>query len=294
MKKLLLLSIVVMMVLFAGCAKKEETVDPADLCLVKVETDGIGLVAAAQEGETLEFDETMTSTSAYLNVPKGTVLTIGAKESVDEFKFSKWTKNGEDFSTDHEVTVTIDEPTDFIAVFGAYSGWDGPSASSIEEVKTFSDVLALPNYGTALTEDTVVYAFELGGTVYRVVSKLEPDTAAALNEAFGDSQKFNELLAPIEIDQIVNVSEKIPSQEELDKYVGKTAGELLDDGWTWTYYNLDEMEFGMEHGWFRYVLKLDGKVENKEDLIIEEAIKDLKVLSIAYEGIGERVSDPEE
>ena len=294
MKKLLLLSIVVMMALFAGCAKKEEQVDPADLCLVKVETDGIGLVAAAQEGETLEFDETMTSTSAYMNVPKGTVLTIGAKESVDEFKFSKWTKNGEDFSTDYQVTVTIDEPTDFIAVFGAYSGYDGPSASSIEEVKTFSDVLALPNYGTALTEDSVVYAFELGGTVYRAVSKLEPDTAAALNEAFGDNQKFNELLAPVEIGQIENVSEKIPSQEELDKYVGKTAGELFDEGWSWTYYNLDEMEFGMEHGWFTYVLKLDGKVENNEDLIIEEAIKDLKVLSIAYEGIGSGVSDPVE
>ncbi|MBQ1567917.1 MAG: hypothetical protein IIZ80_08535, partial [Erysipelotrichaceae bacterium] len=79
MKKLLLIGIVVMMALFAGCAKKEEQVNPDDLCLVKVETEGIGLFAAAMEGETLEFDESLTSSSSYLNVPKGTVLTIGAK-----------------------------------------------------------------------------------------------------------------------------------------------------------------------------------------------------------------------
>ena len=291
MKKLLLVSILVMMALFAGCAKKEEQIDPADLVLVKVETDGIGLTAAAKEGETLEFDESLTSSSVYMNVPKGTILTIGAKDSVDEYKFSRWTKNGENFSTEYEFTVTIDEPTDFVAVFGAYSGWDGPTASTIDEVKVFGDILALPLYGYSLSDNAIVYAFELNGTVYRAIADLDPDTATALNEAFGDSQKFNETLAPVEINMVENVTKAIPSQEELDKYVGKTAGELLDNGWSWTYYNLDEMEFGMEHGWFTYVLKLDGKVENKDDLDIEAAIRDLKVLSVEYSGVGNGVSD---
>ncbi|MBR0372110.1 MAG: hypothetical protein IJH63_15580, partial [Methanobrevibacter sp.] len=69
--------------------KKEETVeipgDAGQLFLVKVETEGIGLVAAAKEGEALEFDEQMTSSSAYMNVPAGTVLKIGAKDSVDDY-----------------------------------------------------------------------------------------------------------------------------------------------------------------------------------------------------------------
>lgn len=291
MKKPLLIGIVVMVALFAGCAKKEEQVNPDDLCLVKVETEGIGLVAAAMEGETLEFDESLTSSASYLNVPKGTVLTIGAKNSAYDYRFTRWTKNGENFSEDHEITVTIDEATDFIAVFGPYNGWDGPTASTIDEAKTFGDILALPFYGYTLTDDAIVYAFELNGTVYRALGSLEPETSDALNEAFGDSQKFNEALAPVEINMIENVTKAIPSQEELDKNVGKSAGELLDNGWFLNYSNFDEMEVGMEHGWFSYILKLDGKVEYKEDTDAEAAIRDLKILSIAYQGIGSGVSD---
>ena len=291
MKKLLLISIVLMMALFAGCAKKEEQVNPDDLCLVKVETEGIGLVAVAQEGETLEFDESVTSSSSYLNVPKGTVLTIGAKDSVDDFKFTKWTKNGENFSEDYEITVTIDEPTDFIAVFRTYNGWDGPTATTIDEAKKFGDILALPFFGYTLTDEAIVYAFELNGTVYRALGDLEPETSVALNEAFGDNTKFNEALAPVKISMIENVTKAIPSQEELDKYVGKTAGELLDNGWSLNYSNFDEMEAGMEHGWFSYLMKLDGKVEYNENTDAEVAIRDLKILSITYQGIGSGVSD---
>ena len=114
MKKLLLLGIVLMLMM-TGCTKKEEkeekkeeTVeipgDAGQLFLVKVETEGIGLVAAAKEGEALEFDEQMTSSSAYMNVPAGTVLKIGAKDSVDDYKFVRWTKDGKDYSTDQEIT----------------------------------------------------------------------------------------------------------------------------------------------------------------------------------------------
>ncbi len=66
MKKLFLLSIVLMLALLTGCQKKVPEEIPGDagqLCLVKVETDGIGLVAVAKEGVELKFDEEMTSSS---------------------------------------------------------------------------------------------------------------------------------------------------------------------------------------------------------------------------------------
>ena len=294
MKKLLLFVIALMMFLMTGCSKKNDEEIPGDasqICLVKVETEGIGLVAIAQEGETLKFNEEMTSSASYLNVPEGTIITIGARESVDDYKFVRWTKNGEDFSNDYEITVTIDKPTDFIAVFKQYGGWDGPAASTIEEAKTFSDILGLPFYGYSLNEDSLVYVFELNGTIYRAIADLTPEIYEPINNAFGDNQKFNELVAPLKIDLIDNVSEAIPTQKQLDRYVGKTGGELLDAGWKWNYYNLDEMEFGMEHGWFSYIVKFDGKVEYKDNLDIEAAIRDLKVLSVTYDNVSSSVTD---
>ena len=294
MKKLFLLSIVLMLALITGCQKKDPQELPGDagkLCLVKVETDGIGLVAIAMEGQELEFDEEMTSSSAYMNVPEGTILTIGAKDSVYDFKFSKWTKNGEDFSQEYQFTVTIEEPTDFIAVFGMSTGWDGPTASSIEEVKTLGDILGLPSYGYSVYEDAIVYGFELNGVIYRAIADMTPEVSAQVNDAFGDNQKFYGLIAPLEVKLIENVSESIPAQEELDKYIGKTGQDLLDEGWNWTYYNLDELECGMEHGWYTYVVKFEGTVENKADVDVETAIKDLKVVSVTYEGISSSLTD---
>ena len=292
MKKIILISLALMMILVTGCTKKEEIPgDAGQLFLVKVETDGIGLVAIAADGEALQFDEEMTSSASYMNVPEGTVLTIGAKESLDEYKFVRWTKNGEDYSTDYEFTVTIDAPTDFIAVFGLSNGWDGPTASSIDEVKTIGDVLGLPYYGYASYEDKFVWAFELNGIAYRAIADLSAETSKALFDLdFSDpqyEQKFNEMVAPLEVKKIDNVTEAIPAQEELDKYVGKTGSDLLDEGWSWSYYDLEEMKVGMTHGWFSYDVVFEGKIENKEDLDIEEAIKDLKVLSVSYAGLGD-------
>ena len=292
MKKIILISLALMMILVTGCTKKEENPgDAGQLFLVKVETDGIGLVAIAADGEALQFDEEMTSSASYMNVPEGTVLTIGAKESLDEYKFVRWTKNGEDYSTDYEFTVTIDAPTDFIAVFGLSNGWDGPTASSIDEVKTIGDVLGLPYYGYASYEDKFVWAFELNGIAYRAIADLSAETSKALFDLdFSDpqyEQKFNEMVAPLEVKKIDNVTEAIPAQEELDKYVGKTGSDLLDEGWSWSYYDLEEMKVGMTHGWFSYDVVFEGKIENKEDLDIEEAIKDLKVLSVSYAGLGD-------
>ena len=95
------------------------------------------------------------------------------------------------------------------------------------------------------------------------------------------------MVAPLEVTHIDNVTEAIPAQEELDKYVGKTGSDLLDEGWSWSYYDLEEMKVGMTHGWFSYDVVFEGKIENKEDLDIEEAIKDLKVLSVSYAGLGD-------
>ena len=68
-----------------------------------------------------------------------------------------------------------------------------------------------------------------------------------------------ELLGPIVIDKIENLSEQIPPQSELDKLIGKTGKELLADGWmTSGCYDLEEMVFGMDKGMFSYDVSFES------------------------------------
>ena len=81
----------------------------------------------------------------------------------------------------------------------------------------------------------------------------------------------------------------IPPQEELDKYVGKTGQDLLDDGWTEGYgYNLDDMVFWLYKGPFAYdvVFESDQKYENTDDFDVWKTIAPLKIKSVTYKGLG--------
>ena len=296
MKKLLL-ALVLLMVCLTGCANNNNNNNEnADTVTTKVNTNGIGSVGVGEADEIPEFDPEFPSQSYVLNTEKGTKLTLVAFETDEEWKFVKWQKDGADFSTDMQVSVTADADTEYIAVFMMSGSYDGPVIDNIADAKTIGDVLGLPTYGYSLTEDRFILGFELNGAVYRAVADLDKETSEKLFSLnFDDPEydkKFNELLAPLTITHLVDVNSLVPSQDQVDKYVGKTGEELLNDGWTYNYYNFETMEFGMNYGLFAYIVKFDGKVEYKEDMDIDEAIKPLKVLSVTYEGIGD-VTNPE-
>lgn len=284
MKKLLF----ILLFLICSCKKQESLTDTV---LVKIETEGMGQIAYALENEKLIFDDKNPTSAAYMNITKGSKVTIGAKKQYDEFEFERWNMNGELLTNDPETTITIDSDTELIAVFNLTNTWDGPSVTNINEIQYISDVLGLLSYGYSNTEKQFVYVFEIDNITYRAIADLDEETAKQLFALdFNDleyERKFNELITPLEVVQVDNITEAIPTQDVLDKYIGKTGKDLLDEGWYWYYYNIDEMEFGMTYGWFSYVVKFDGQIENKEDLDIDEAIKDLKILSIKYEGLGD-------
>ena len=50
------------------------------------------------------------------NVAQPTTYIIKAKPD-EGYKFVKWTKNGEDFSTESEIKVEVSEDVEYIAVF---------------------------------------------------------------------------------------------------------------------------------------------------------------------------------
>ena len=296
MKKLLSVLFVVLLVL-AGCANnKPQPGQEAETVTIQINTDGIGIIAAAQGDEELKFDEQYPAQSIVMNVEKGTSVTMEAKEQEEDYVFVKWTKDGEDFATDKQISVVVDTDVEYRAVFMMSSGYEGATVENIEDAKVIGDILGLPTYGYGSSEDKLVYAFELKGVVYRAVAKLEKATADAIFALdFSDPEyekKYNELVAPLVIDHIDNLNELIPPQEELDKNIGKTGGDLVNEGWRCSYGNFEDGEAGMGHGFYSYVVKFDGKITRNDDAEMEDLIKDMKVVSVTYEGIGD-AANPE-
>ena len=84
-----------------------------------------------------------------------------------------------------------------------------------------------------------------------------------------------------------NLSEKMPSEDDLKKYVGKTGGDLLDEGWTTGSFDSYEAKIWMYYELFSYIVVFDGEIEYSDDLNIEAAIRDLKVKSVTLDGLGD-------
>lgn len=93
---------------------KEET--PDYIGLLKINTEGVGSIAYGKEGEEVEFEEDFPTQSVAENVAEPTTYIIKAKPD-EGYKFVKWTKNGEDFSTEPEIKVEVSEDVEYIAVF---------------------------------------------------------------------------------------------------------------------------------------------------------------------------------
>lgn len=168
-------------------------------------------------------------------------------------------------------------------------------AQGIDSIRTFGDLLTLESdtVQTAVTEDTLIYVFELGGIYYRASSAIDQATAEALFEVDffspDDADKVRELVGDLEIEKIENLNETILSQEELDALMGKTGQELLDDGWVWTGHDLEAMEFWMQKGAFTYTIVFDGKVDEADydTFDAEEGIREMTVKSAAFYELGD-------
>ena len=89
---------------------------PDYIGLLKINTEGVGTIAYGPEGTEVEFEEDFPTQSVAENVAAPTTYVIKAKPE-EGWKFVKWTKNGEDFSTEPEITVEVSEDVEYIAVF---------------------------------------------------------------------------------------------------------------------------------------------------------------------------------
>ena len=174
---------------------------------------------------------------------------------------------------------------------------DSAPAFDPSQIKTMGDFYPFAtedNYQESYTEEKYVYGIEIDGNYYRAVVDLPKDVSKELwaidFEDKDKDAKVKELMSPLELTSLENLTEQVPKQEELDKLVGKKGKELFDDGWTYNYYNLEDMEAGLDHGPYSYIVtfEYDGEqMVNSDDFDFYEEFKDLPVKSITFERIGD-------
>ena len=90
-----------------------------------INIEGWGYIAYAEGEETPEIDPDFPEQSAYIGLAEPAVYTFFAQPEPGSL-FVKWTKDGEDYSTEPAITVTLDENTEYVAVFEEDPDWQHP------------------------------------------------------------------------------------------------------------------------------------------------------------------------
>ena len=106
---------------------------PKATIFVTINTEGWGGMIEYAEGEEAPvIDLEWPYQSAQINLAEPAMYTFAAAAEAGNL-FVKWTKNGEDFSTEPIITVLLDESADFIAVFEVDPDWQNPVMNFIGE-----------------------------------------------------------------------------------------------------------------------------------------------------------------
>lgn len=294
MKKILavLLTLMAALSLLTACGQTEEppaASDDADLVTIMVNIRGLGgSIAVSDDGSDPQLDPEYPMQSAYSNVEKGTEVKILA-EPEEGYHFFKWTVNGQEYSTEPLITVTAEEDVEFLAEF-LPEGKDGKPVD-LDTVTTLGQLLGLPDVGYGFTGLTYVYAFEQDGNTYRAICDIPEETTQAIFDLDFDDPEYEkayrELVSPLPVKAIENLTEGMPTQEEAEQYLGKTGQELMDDGWTVQFYNLEDMQFGMYYGPYSYAITFEGEVKDPENFDEYTDMGGLTVAAITCDGIGD-------
>ncbi len=108
---------------------------PEATIIVTVNTEGWGNIAYAIGAETPEIDEEHPYQSAQINLAEPDTYTFAAWPQTGNV-FQEWLKNGEEFSTEPQITVVLDESADFVAVFEEDAGWQNPVMNFVGEYQS--------------------------------------------------------------------------------------------------------------------------------------------------------------
>ena len=167
---------------------------------------------------------------------------------------------------------------------------------------TLGDALAnattMPDYG--YDGNYFVCVFQSGDSYIRAVAEMESDVA---DQFFGldflaedYAQQFANVVGGLQLVEVEDITAGLLDQDDLDALVGKTGQELVDEGFTFGYYNFrsDGGESGaaMDNGYFCYSITFDAAIPSLDLEDGGAAIMDAPVISAQYAGLSEKALDP--
>jgi len=136
---------------------------PDATIFINVNTEGEGNIAYETGETTPEIDTEYPYQSAVINLAEPETYTFIAWAPAGSL-FVKWTKNGEDFSTDEQITVLLDESAEYVAVFEDDPDWQNPVMNFIGEYqcdRAHATVDAFGGEDALITIDWAGSAFEV-------------------------------------------------------------------------------------------------------------------------------------
>ena len=108
---------------------------PEATITVTINTEGWGNIDWTEGEQAPEIDAEYPYQSACIGLAEPAVHTFIAWPEAGNV-FVKWTKNGEDFSTEPQITLLLDESAEFVAVFEEDGEWQNPVMNFIGEYQS--------------------------------------------------------------------------------------------------------------------------------------------------------------
>ncbi len=258
---------------------------PEATIVVTVNTEGWGNIDYAEGDQAPEIDTEYPMQSAYIGLAEPKTHTFAAAPEAGSM-FVKWTKNGEDFSTEPVITVLLDESAEYIAIFEEDPGWQNPVMNFVGNYQSDRAHALVECFGA----DEAWITIEWGGSAWEfarwiIAGRLDTDTLTIAYEGCNKS--------------VITVNDSGEESTE-EVYTDGTGTITFHDDGTFTWHE-DQSEYGVDM-LFEWVpaasetAREDG--ERFEAVIILEGMEETVrgdlgfEMDYDYESF-ERYSDPE-
>jgi hypothetical protein len=161
---------------------------PEATIVVTVNIEGLGHIAYTEGEETPEIDPEFPEQSAYIGLAEPAVHTFLAEPETGNL-FIKWTKNGEDYSTNPQITEVLDESAEYIAVFEEDPNWQNPVMNFVGEYQYDRANATVECWGFDEAFITIEWSRSASEmTRWIIVGKLDTDT---LTISYSGASKAN-------------------------------------------------------------------------------------------------------
>lgn len=204
---------------------------PEATIIVNINTEGWGMIAYAEGEDMPEIDPEWPYQSAYIALAEPAIHTFAAAPEAGSV-FVKWTRNGEDYSTEPVVTLLLDESADYVAVFEEDADWQNPVMNFIGQYQCDRAHALVECFGK---EDAWI-TIEWGGSAtelarWIIVGRLDTET---LTVEYSGCAKT-----------IVTLDEKGEEASLEPEYEDGTGTVVFHDGGTFTWHE-DQSEYGAD------------------------------------------------